>query len=276
MTSRVTAAFLSLLALTLVLIAPAQGQLALPARAPDYVGSTGWVDEQPWDLETQLVNDNCQTYPLLLPVAPADTIAVTYRMAPDYAYDGDVFVGSSGSPTQFVGGSWNMLSLSHRPNVIAGPGFNNPVCPMPYDGWPINAPTVGASNNLAFAVWPMGSTAPLGVPAGAATFRTEILAPNPATSPVGYGPTNVPAYQESGYWNVQEWKTVNGTRAGRDFHRLWVTPSTDPNMSWYSIAGGQSYSHTVAYSMKMQARMRLAVWYVRPADVLANPATIAP
>jgi len=266
---RFPAALLSLLALALVLIAPARGQLALPARAPDFVGGSPWVLEQPWDLETQSVNDNCATYPFLVPAAPADTLAVTSIIAPDYAYVGEVFVGSSAQPQQFVGGSWNMLSVAHRPNVIAGPGFNDPVCPIPWDGFPLFAPTAGASSNLIFMVWPYGSTPPPGIPAGQVTFRQEILAPSPLAPSLGHGP-----FQDSGYWAVEEWKTVNGTRAGRNYHELWLTPSTDPEMHWTGLGGNPAPYHSVGYGMHMEARMRIALWFVRASDVLANPSVI--
>lgn len=260
--------------------------VALPSRPPDFYVSSAWVDSNLWDLETQEVGDNCATYEVRVPVAPADTIATTYRQAFDYAYAAEIVVGSNVPPQAFLGGSWNMLTTAHGPNMIAGPGFNAPSCPIP-PSYQISAPTAGAANNLALSVWPWGSTAPVwAAGSGLVEAWVPILNPHPITAPGEGVPGGLVAYQQIGLGEMAAWKTTNGvgvirdeiarTREPRPYHSLWITPSTDPTVSWYSITNGDTYAHGVSYSVRMKARTRIAGWFVKAADVAANPAVLAP
>lgn len=261
------------LALLVAFVAPARAlQGTLPNRPPDFVANSGWVDSALHD-DWGVPYENCDAAPVLVPVAPANTIAVKLRFACDYAYAGEVFVGASAPPTGFIGGSWNLAALGYQPNSMPNSIYNltDFACPNPMAL--VQTATVGDNNNFSLAVWPAGQTPPTpSTPAGFAAFRREILEVDPVTSPVSWG---LPVQTITNQWDVAEWKVINGQRGGRNFHRFYLSAVSDPSVIWGSLTGVQgTYTHAISYAMSMEVRARIAIWYVTPQDLAANPALL--
>lgn len=274
------------LALLVAFVAPARASdpaPALPNRPPDFYVESEWASENnAWDLQTQSLSQNCATVRFRVPAAPPNTQAVITRQLHDYEYEAEVVTGASAVPAAAVGGSWNCAFIAHDPNIIGGPAATSADCPVAFQGL-VSGTNAGDPNN--FALWI--------VPNAVQHQVIRILeTDDPLTAPLIYGPGAYPigamtAELEKYPWQVAKWKTANGYGEVKDlrdakpkrvrFHELYMTPVSDPDIYLLPQPGytfGAGYSHSMTYSLTMRSKTRLAGWYVKPADIAANPALL--
>jgi hypothetical protein len=226
-----------------------------PNRPADYTVSSGFVDPNVWELGVDC-SDNANTYPLTVRAATSDVVSIVYRLKLEYVYAGSCFIGSSApcSGANVHVNSWNAYWLGHNPNAIGGMSWAQ--APVPFATFPFNGPTAGGAM-FTFVGIQAGTQLPGGVVAtGTTTFESPVITFSEEVS----GPGTY-TFQSN---DVESWKTVNGTRNGRDFHRLWFTPASDPSyyVTWLNGASG-NYSHAFSYDGGVRVRVRMEVWEIR-------------
>lgn len=223
-----------------------------PARPPDYVTGTGWVEPNLWNRAAGQTSANANTYPITCKAAAPDVLEVVYRQRLQYRYCGSVSVSASApSMVNVATNSWNAYYLAHGPNAIGGASAF--VSDVPWTAWPFNGQSAGGGG--AFMSLPPGGTGDLlTAPGSTVTFQEPIASPYPFMT-----------YRAN---DTNAWRTIDGYRNGRALHLIWVTPVSDPEWAWsyWNAPPGAPWQHVVSYGGQLEVRVTLEVWEIRAND----------